>query len=305
MSTETEVIDRPNAGTEIPGEGAPASRPVEPSAEAPERSDVETRARAMGWVGREEYRGPAENWRDADEFVKHGEEALPVLRERNRDLARRHAELEARIARQEQDFQARVARQEHMARLALYQQRQSIEASYEAAKRQAVELGDTGRYEQLSRDQRTAVGQFDQQVTDAAQPPPQAPTLAPHIATEVSQWTAANDWFHRDPVMNQTAQAIHMHLNQTQPGLSVRDNLAMVAREIRQRFPEKFGNGGSTERRAAAVEGGGGGMPAAGRRARGVADLPPEARRDGQSFISAGAFKNMDEFAKSYWQHNP
>lgn len=293
MSTDnTEVIERPETVT-------PAVEATPAPAEAPERSETETRARAMGWVDKADYRGPAENWRDADEFVRRGEEELPIVRERNRDLARKNAEIEARISRQEREFAERAAKLERMSTIALSRQREQLEANYEAAKRQAVEIGDTGRYDQLSRDHGQAVRQFDQQYYEATAPPKQTgQELPPHVTAEVGAWTQQNPWFNADPLLNQYAQAVHMQINQAKPGLSIRDNLAEVAREVRQRFPEKFS---VAERRATAVESGGGGLPSGGKRAKGVSELPAEARSVGNEFVKAGAFKSLAEYAKDYW----
>ena len=295
MSTNGETIERPEAAA--PVVEAPA---VAEQAPAPERSDTETRARAMGWVGKDEFRGPAENWRDADEFVRRGEEELPILRERSRDMARKNAEIEARLARQEREFADRAARLEKMSSIALTRQREQIEANYEAAKRDAVQIGDIQRYEQLNRDQGQAVRQFDQQYHEAVTPkqPQNGPELAPQDAAEVSVWTQQNPWFNADPLLNNYAQAVHMSLRQSKPGMSLRENLAEVSREIRSRFPEKFG---TAERRTPSVEGGGGGMPSGARRARGVSDLPAEARSVGNEFVKAGAFKSLAEYAKDYW----
>lgn len=295
MSVNGDTIDRP-VDVAAPVVEAPAV-----AEQTPERSDTETRARAMGWVGKDEFRGPAENWRDADEFVRRGEEELPILRERSRDMARKNAEIEARLARQEREFADRAARLEKMSSIALTRQREQIEANYEAAKRDAVNVGDVARYEQLNRDQGQAVRQFDQQYYEAvAQKQPQnaGPELAPQDAAEVSVWTQQNPWFNADPLLNNYAQAVHMSLRQSKPGLSLRENLAEVSREIRSRFPEKFG---AAERRTPSVEGGAGGMPSGAKRARGVSDLPAEARSVGNEFVKAGAFKSLAEYAKDYW----
>lgn len=302
MSDNTELLEQPNAGVEIPGEHQPEA--VE--TQQPEQSDTETRARAMGWVPKDQFRGPPENWRDADEFVRRGEEELPILRERNRSMAREHAEMKARIERQEREFNERVQRQEGMARIALQRQRENIEAQYEAAMRGAVEMGDTQRYDQLTRDKDLALGHFDRQVYETVTPkhdPYQPEPLPPQVQAEVSVWTQQNPWFTADPVLNQYAQIVHMQLNREKPGMTLRENLEQVARDVRQRFPEKFG---TVQQRPTAVEGSSGnGFSSGGaKRSKGYADLPAEAKRDVDEYIRAGAFKDRNEGAKAYWDHN-
>lgn len=295
MSDVIENGAQPNTGTDIPGEV--------PALHVPETSDVQSRAKSMGWVDKESYRGPAEKWVDADEFVRRGEEELPVLRERNRDLSRKYTELETRLERSQREFNERSQRQEALSRIALEQQRANLAAQYDVAKVQAVEIGDVQRYQQLERDQRQAVHDFDQNihqsVTPQRQPVPGGDD--PQIMAKLDAWVVENPWFVSDNALNQYAQTVHMHLQRTRPELSIDDNFAEVAKVVRQKFPDKFGvsQGG-----APAVEGGNGLSSGGGKRTRGFTDLPAEAKRDVDEFIRAGAFKTRDEGARAYWSHN-
>lgn len=297
--TIEQVAPEQSVGTSIPGETAPAPAP----AEAPERSEAETRARAMGWVDKDSYRGPAEKWVDADTFVQRGEQELPVLRERNRTMARQLTSLEERIQKQEREWQSRIEQFGNMSAMALRQQRENINAQYEAAKLNAVEMADSQRYQQLGRDQRQRLQQFDEQVYEQVyeqqqrQQPPQGP--APADVSKVNAWKVENPWFTADPALNQYAQTVHVHLNQTKPGLSVEENLAEVAKIVRQNFPEKFNRaqGGPP-----AVEGGNG--MAGGKRSKGFSDMPSEDQRVADDFIKAGAYKDRASFAKAYWAMN-
>jgi len=294
---QQQPIEQATPGTTIPGEGQPEQH-------APERSENETRARAMGWVDKDSFRGPSEKWVDADEFVRRGEEELPVLRERNRDLSRRFTDLETKLQKQEREFNERTQRQENLARIALAQQRANLSAQYDAAKMQAVEMGDTTRYQQLNRDQQQAIQNFDEQYHKAVEPPqPQRQNgPPPDVQAKVDAWVVENPWFATDPGMNQYAQTVHMHLQRTQPSLTVDQNFAEVSKLVRERFPEKFGRAGGGG--PPAVEGGSGMPSGGGRRTRGYADLPAEAKRDVDEFVKAGAFKSRDDGAKAYWTHN-
>lgn len=56
----------------------------------------------MGWVPQEEFRGAAENWRSAEEFVEKGEAIMPILQANNRKLSeqlRQNAEETAELKR--------------------------------------------------------------------------------------------------------------------------------------------------------------------------------------------------------------
>ena len=54
----------------------------------PPEITLEQRARAMGWKPLAEYRGDPRRWTDAAEFIRKGEEELPVLRDQSRRIGR-------------------------------------------------------------------------------------------------------------------------------------------------------------------------------------------------------------------------
>ncbi len=51
-----------------------------PDAEADRIVALETEARRQGWRPQEEYRGPAGQWRSAEDFLKRGQDILPMVR---------------------------------------------------------------------------------------------------------------------------------------------------------------------------------------------------------------------------------
>lgn len=298
-----------NSGTPIPGETMPPSEQIERTdAPAREPSDTEARARAMGWVPKEEFRGPADNWRDADEFVRRGEEELPVARERLKETTRKVADLERKLRETAETHQRSIAQLERMSTRALDIQRQQIHASYEAAKRDAVSMADTDRYAQLVRDQQQALQQHDEQTHQAVvqpqrQPNPNGPPpLSPTDEATVNGWIEKNRWFQADEEMNLVAQRYHVKLGRERPGLSLEENLRETESYIRQRYPDKFG---STQRTttAAAVEGGTR-LATPTSRAKGANELPADARRQGEKFVKEGLFKDINEYAKDYWSQD-
>ena len=53
-----------------------------------------------------------------------------------------------------------------------------------------------------------------------------------------------------------------------------------------------------------AVEGSGRVSSGAGRRAKGIGDLPAEAKRAGEEFVRDGTFKDLAEYAREYWSQD-
>ena len=302
-----------NEGIAIPGEGGePAASTPSTRNDAPAGGDdTEARARAMGWVPQEDFRGPADKWRDATEFVRRGEEDLPIVRERLRDTTRKLTQLEQRLNAREAEFQTNYQSLERMTTVALDRQRQQIADSYAAAARAAVEVGDVTRYDQLQRDQQQALQQFDNQSFEAREVPKRQAQQAQQAAQQqlpaeevpiVEGWRQSNPWFLHDAEMNMVAQQAHVRIGRENPDLPLAENLKRVTAYIQQRYPEKFNAQQAAPMRGSTVEGGSR-VPSAGgaMRGKGAGELPQEARRQGDKYVKQGLFKDINEYAKEYW----
>lgn len=288
-----------NVGTIIPGEGAPEPQAQVGGEDRAPADDIEARARAQGWVSKEEFRGPEDKWRPADEFVRIGEENLPVLRERTKTLASKLAEAEARIADMGRENADKFSRLERMSAAALSKQREQIEASYSAAKRDAVNLGDTVRYDQLDRDHRTAIAAHDREYVDiVARPPPQQ--QQPQMPPVVQQWVERNPWYVNDPEMQAVAQLNSQIRAKDTPGITMEQNLVETERYMRQRYPEKFPAAKREASGGPSVESGSR-FASAAPRSKGISELPADAKSQGEKFVKQGLFKDMNEYARDYW----
>jgi hypothetical protein len=292
--------EAPNTGIAIPGESVPDSE----APSAPQSDDTESRAKAMGWVPQDEFRGPKDKWRDAAEFVRVGEEDLPVVRERLRDTTRKLTELETRLAERDTKHAQSLASLERMTGIALQRQREQIEGSYAAAMRDAVASGDTARFDQLRRDEVTALNQHDRQAYEAARGPQQPPRVAGPAAHEVpvvEAWVSQNPWFNRDAEMNAVAQAAHVRLGRERPELSLEQNLAEVKKYVERRYADKLGVPAAIPRGPASVEGGTRVASNGGSRSKGAGDLPADARVQGEKFVQQKLFKDINEYARDYF----
>jgi len=191
--------------------------------------DAETRARRMGWVPKEEFRGSPERWVPAEEFVRIGEEHLGVARERGRSLERQLAQ-STRETRQVvellQDMRAANMRTEQRA----YER---AKAELVAARDQAVAAGDTAGFQQA------------QQQVDALEKekPPPVPQPAPRqngVDPEIVAWTQKQTWWGVNKLATDMAVAAHGRLLQDRPELSAGENLHEVETIVRRAFPGEF-----------------------------------------------------------------
>ncbi len=69
-------------------------------------------------------------------------------------------------------------------------------------------------------------------------PAPQPEPITDDEFAVVHAWARLNPWYTADPVLNLDARHIHMSLQQREPHLTLKANLAAVTAEMHRRHPE-------------------------------------------------------------------
>jgi len=257
----------------------------EDTVEAPEKDakaepakDVEARARRMGWREKEKFRGDPDEWVDAGEFVRRGEEEVPILKSRLRELEKRDGET-TKLMRElveNQKKQTERAVSDAIARL-------------KAERREAVKDGDVDRVEQID-------DRIDGLKKDAAPKPAYVETAPSN--KEYVDWARANPWFNTDTRMHYAAIA-ELDLINADPeksDLPDREKLKLVSQAVRTQFHGKFA---SAKHRpaASAVEGGSQAKRSEGGKAWN--DLPADVRQIADRLVSRGVV-TKDEYLRNY-----
>ena len=313
---------------ETPPQETPAPPPqAAPATPPPVSYEVKARALDMGWRPREEWNGHPDAWKPADEFVRRGDEVLPIVRARATRAEAEVAQLRGNMADMARTFDDRLRRIDNVSQVALRRQAQQIGAYYEDLKRQAVEAGDTARYDQVDQAYRQELGELHRQAEEAyappapdpRQPPPPA-QVDPQIDRTIRDWVGQQEWWNHDPVLTKAAVEFHGAELRTNPNQSVADNLKATERFLAWKYPHRFpqkANGHMTQPPAAqppaqpaaaphapGVEGGAR-HPAGANRPKGWNELPPEAKQAHGRFVTQGLYtddqKGRGEYATDYW----
>lgn len=243
--------------------------------------DLVKRARELGWRDKDQYKGPEDRWVEPEEFVRRGEEVLPIVksqlereRERVAELERRQAEtqrqIEDRLRKQSEEWEQRIQRQERennaraeanakVAQLALQRQRDRFMAELDAAKRAVVPEEQRGQYDDLVRREqefyrsvaqeeeqiRAPIREVESQPEERRETPPPQQNGQRQLSQEemdiVTNWRKNNPWFDNRIDANRLANMIHVNILEERPNLSLRENLELVSEEMKRRFPEKIG----------------------------------------------------------------
>lgn len=247
-----------------------------------QRQADEAEARRAGWRPKEEFQGDPAKWVEASEFNRRGREHVPILRKNVERLTGEVRELRE-ANKQFAEFQ-KQARDKEVKRL-----NDEISA-IKAQQLVAVQSGDTQAYLQSE--------QAIKQRTEAMPPEPApVPQQQEQLAPEAVQFKQRNQWFGRDKALTATANGIHLELQDTEPGLTLQENLERVEAEVKRRFPEKFSNPNRT--RPGAVDSPSiGGRPRPGKKT--YSDLPQEAKAACDKFVRTIPGYSRDKYLADY-----
>lgn len=240
--------------------------------------EVEDRARAMGWAPQDEFKGNPKYWVDAEEYVRRGEEVMPILKANLRQFERDNAELKQTL----QDLT------EHLNRADARAYQRALK-DIKDKQREAAEAGNVGEFDRLEQQAQGVIKEASQNRTQAQKGNEQ------QVDPVALEWRERNPWFARDEEMATFAATHHEMLMRTKPGLTMGENLEEVTRAVKKAFPEKFSN--PRRNGTQAVEGnpgqrrGGGGKT--------YDNLPPDAKAACDRLVKQGVLKR-EEYVKDY-----
>lgn len=269
---------------------------------------LEKEAKEMGWIPKEQFRGPEDEWRDADEFVKRGKEFLPLVRANNRkllnelnDARNRLAQLEGVLTTQQQTTKDLL---EHQAS-EIKRQVESRLADLRAEKKAAIRDGD----HDLAADLEEKIDETRDKLAEANKPKAAAIPSAPALKVEPWAQAFANEneaWLGVDKRKSALFQGIAQDLFET-TSLRAADLLneakkqmdAMLDKPAPQRMSKSEGGSGGWE---GSGNGSGSGSGSA------FKDLPSEAkdacRSQEKKYVgpkgSGKAFESAADWQKHY-----
>lgn len=275
---------------------------------------VEVKARQLGWVPQEEFRGDTAKWVDAETFVRRGEEVMPILRANNKrlegevgGLKEQLASTQTALAEAAEAISELKAHNSEAAKAAIKTTKTALRTQIRAAR----EASDWDALEQLE-EQLEEVRETEREVAAKPVKPattqPNQPT-APQPDPEFVAWKAENPWYGVDKrktaFMHAEAQLLREDAaNASLKGRAFLDKAAAAAEDlVNPRGPSKVETGtGSGTATASSATG-----------KKGFADLPADAKAacDSRTDKLVGAnkaFKTKDEwrahYAAQYFAYN-
>jgi hypothetical protein len=261
--------------TEIQGEVVPPETIQEISAE------VVQRAKGMGHIPKEEFRGDPEKWVPADKYVERAENLMPILKSQ---LGKYEGEISS--------LKATVDSQKKTTEKILKMNEKTQELAYDRAvkdvtEKQAkfVEDGNVDEWRRLENEKE----KIERPEPVVVEEPVQNPVF--------DQWKVSNDWYLKDQKLTEYANYRGEKIQAENPTFAYSDVLSKVEAEIKETFPDKFEN---PNRAKPSVVDSGATREIVAKKGSGYSDLPSDAKTICDQNVSQGLYKSKEDWVKSY-----
>ena len=252
----------------------------------PREFEAETRARRLGWVPKEEFKGDPGKHRSAEEFLERGETMMPLLK---RDNDRLHEKFGV-VERELKETRETLKQFSEFATKAEERAYKKAKAELEAKLDSAIDTADTAGARQIRRE------------IEQLEPPPVPKPVVPEVPAVdpvIDGWRRENEWFDKSPSLRAYSIEVFGDLERAYPGKSKSELLAETKQKTMERFPDKFGINTRRDEAGAVAAPGGVAQP---RKKAGKTydDLPPEAKKACDKFVRQIPNYTRDEYVKNY-----
>lgn len=293
------------------------------AAVAAAKTEVEQRARNMGWSPKDQWQGHPDSWIDANEFVHRGEQMLPILRSNMRKGEAKIASLEAELKKTNTALQSANESIQVLTNISSEQSRAAAKERRRELLRQQAQArtdGDTDREIEIGEQIADVTSQINAAPAEeapvtkpvkgakSAAAPATTPAADPVQSPEWQQWSQENSWFGTDRRKTALATAIAEELRSdpANAGLVGKPFFDRVTAEVNRTLG--IGGRATTSKVEGNAPGGGRGAatdnnsPSNGKT---YADLPADAKaaceRDARILVGEGkAFKTIADWRKHY-----
>lgn len=245
------------------------------AAQANQNTEVEDKARKMGWTPKEEFKGDPEKWRDAAEFVERGENMLPIVKATVKKQERQIAELE-RTIKEFADYHSKT-------------EQRAYEKAFKELKAKQIEAVAAGDAK--------AFAEVDAEMAALHKEAAEKPKInVPGQGNDpvYDEWAGRNKWL-EDKALEKEAEAQAIYLRERGDKRTGAEFLDAVKERVKKEYPDKFEN--PRRNSAQSVEGA---ASVAKKGGKTYADLPADAKAACDRFV-AKKLLTKEAYVKQYF----
>lgn len=289
MMAEADVVDKVEDQVEIESKAEP---------------EVQAEAEKMGWIPPTRFKGEADKFVDADEYLERGKQVIPIINQRNQQLVREIAGLKQQNSVILGTLETTKKAMEDAAIQASADRARAVEKAKAEVKAQLVKAHQAEDHESIVELQDELNKLNVAPVVEPVKKEPETPRIqAPEIDPVLVEWIKDNPWFNQDKRKSALAVGIAQELKEGGETLTGRAFYDKVGAEVDAMV-------GARRPAASKVEGTRNGNEGGSRSKQSYASLPADAKaacsEDTAQFVGAGKkFKTeaewQAEFAKVYY----
>jgi hypothetical protein len=254
--------------------------PVVPEQVAPETVQ---RAKDMGHIPKEEFRGDPEKWVPADKYVERAENLMPILRSQLGKYENKIHSLEGTVEAQKKTTEKLLKMSENVQKTAYDQAKRDLTAKQV----KAVSDGDVEKWQQLE-DQKEKIPIPEPVVVEEA---PKNPVY--------NEWAGNNTWINDDKDMALYANSYGPILQRDNPSMPYPDILKAVETKVKEVFPHKFENPNRSQ--PAPVDGGTNRTAPVSNDKQTYSSLDNDAKTMCNQNVKDGLYKTKEAWVKEYY----
>ena len=257
---------------------------VQPEVVKPQISqEVIDRARMMGHIPKEEFRGDPERWVDAEKYVERAESMMPIMKSQMGKYENKIFSLEAQVESQKKTTEKLLKMGETVQKRAYEQAKRELTQQQVAA----VSDGDVEKWQKLE-DQKDSL------------PQPEVIEIEPVSSPVFDQWHTGNEWYLKDEDMTDFANLHAQKITKQNPNMPYEQVLQTVEEKIKKTFPANFEN--PNRDTPSPVDGGQSREIAPKATGKTYNDLPADAKAMCNQNISDGLYKTKEDWTKAYFE---
>lgn len=268
--------------------------------------EVQAKAKELGWIPPERYKGEPDRFIDADEFVRRGEEILPIVKARNAKLESQLAQVSAQLKEQAEILRANKESMDAMEKFHAEDTQRKVALVRKQLKEQIASASKDGDHEALA-EATSQLSELDATVKVKEKEEEDAKARAKASSSQQTQeytpvfqeWLSRNSWYGKDTRRTAYANAYAAELRRAGDSSTEGEFLAKLEDEVE----ERFGGSSTSSRREDPASGGRGGTRRGG--GKSYSDLPADAKEACDSYtrqlVGKGRkFETVDAWRKHY-----
>lgn len=257
-----------------------------------EKKEAEMQAKVLGWKPKDKYSGNPDNWRGAEEFLQHGRDTLPILRENNKRLLSEVQELKQTF----KDFS-----EHHRTSIKKTEQKAYDRAMHDLSEKQraAVSEQDVETFDKLEKEKEKIVEAAKEDLVQDAKPDT---TRKPD--PEFVKWQKDNSWYEGDSIkeLRMTSRANEIAAVLQSKGRPFDAILATVREAIKDEYPDHFTNQRAKGDAAVNASTRSAGKSNGGKKGRTFNDLPADAQEACSRWVKDGLMTEAEYLKEYVWE---